>query len=89
MNCQKKELIMGDVPTNYKIKICSFEDACKLKPNSVKKSGLMVYGIPKSWEGWGTWVDSDYFNASADYYDCCDGYSIPVEFVVDVTDIEG
>lgn len=80
-----EEESVSDVSTNYKIKICSFDDACKLKPNMVDKSGFMVYGILKSWKGWGSWVNVDYFNVSAAYYSCYDGYSVPVEFVVSIS----
>lgn len=48
-----EELIADDVTTSHKIKICSFDDACKLKPNMVYKTGLMIYGITKYWDGWG------------------------------------
>lgn len=81
----EEELIVDDVATNHKIKICSFEDACKLRPNMAYKIGLMMYGITKDWDGWDAWKDADYFNVSAAYYSCHDGYSIPVEFVVDIT----
>lgn len=74
------EELITDVTTNYKIKICSFEDACKLKPDMVNKTGLMVYGIFKDWDGWGAWKD-----VSTTVYICHDGYSIPAEFVVSIS----
>lgn len=81
----EEELIANDVTTSHKIKICSFDDACKLKPDMVYKTGLMIYGITKYWDGWGTWKDVNYFNAPTATYGCHDGYSIPAEFVVDTT----
>ena len=75
---------VSDVPTNRKIKLCSFEDACRLKPDTVH-NGLMVYGMLKSWKGWGTWVDVYYFDVSTSTYSSYYGYSIPVEFVIDTT----
>lgn len=80
-----EELIADDVTTSHKIKICSFDDACKLRPDMVYKTRLMIYGITKYWDGWGAWKDVDYFNIPAAYYSCHDGYSIPAEFVVDTT----
>ena len=78
-----EELITDDVTTSHKIKICSFDDACKLKPDMVDKTQKMIYGITKYWDGWGAWKDVDYFDVSTATYNCHDGYSIPVEFVVD------
>lgn len=49
----EEELIADDVTTNYKIKICSFDDACKLMPDMVHKTRQMIYGITKYWDGWG------------------------------------
>lgn len=86
-NCGAKMSRLVDVNhfnINCKIKICSFEDASKLKPDMVSESALMICGIPKSWKGWGAWKDVDYFNVSAAYYSCHDDYAIPAEFVVDV-----
>lgn len=79
-----EEESVSDVPTNRKIKLCSFEDACRLKPDTVH-NGLMVYGMLKSWKGWGTWVDVYYFDVSTSTYSSYYGYSIPVEFVIDTT----
>lgn len=81
----EEQLIADDVPTNYKIKICSFDDACKLKPDMVYKTVPMIFGITKYWDGWGAWKDVNYFDVSTATYSCHDGYSIPVEFVVDKT----
>ncbi len=70
------------------IKICNFEKGCKLRPDYVSEDFItngecILYGIGRSWKGWGEWWPADNYSEAYDAYKTGDGFYIRPCFIED------
>lgn len=72
------------------IKICSFEEGCRLRPDyaaedSITNSKGILYGISINWKGWGEWWPADNYSEAYDAYKTGDGFYVRSCFIEDKT----